>query len=74
MDAVLDEFLTEIDEESEADVCQSKVGQQLLLVDWSNAFDGFQLQQEPIFDDDVGLKTLVQPNLSPRRSARAICT
>src|SRR5436190_7576435 len=34
-------------------------------MDGRDTFDGFELQQEPIFDDDVGRVAHIQPNLSP---------
>ena len=47
-DAVLDHGCTKIDEQAEAFIHQSEVGQQLFFVHLGNFFDGFEFNQDTV--------------------------
>jgi hypothetical protein len=53
-DAVLDQRHIEIDEQAEAFVRQPEIGQELLLVDWGYQLDGFNFNDDLVFDHQIG--------------------
>lgn len=50
----------EVHQQTERKVHQSKVGEKLLAVNRSEAFAGFQLDQQPALDEQVCAESLVQ--------------
>lgn len=53
MQAVTEERDVEVDEETDAETGDSQVGSQLREMHWQDPFDGFQLDDQLIFYDDI---------------------
>jgi hypothetical protein len=53
-DAVLDQRHVEIDEQAEAFVGHPEIGQKLLLEDWGYQLDGFDFNDDLVFDHQIG--------------------
>jgi hypothetical protein len=53
-DAVPDRSHVEIDEQAEAFVGQPEIGQKLLLVDWGYQLNGFDCNDDLVFDHQIG--------------------
>jgi hypothetical protein len=59
-DAVLDEFIAEIDEQAQALAGQSKIREKLFLVDRYDLFHRLQFEDNEVFDNDVGAISFIE--------------
>ena len=60
MNAILGEACPEVDEQAEAFVAQANIGEELLLVDRRDLFDGFQLNDDLVFNQKISPKALIK--------------
>jgi len=60
VDAILDEFRAEIDEQPEAFIAKAKVGEELLHVHRCDLFNRLQLDDDLLFDNEVGAKAFIK--------------
>ena len=54
----------EVQEESDGEVGHSEVGEELFLVDLSDFFDGFEFDDDSVFDDDIGSEAFLEGDVS----------
>jgi hypothetical protein len=54
-DAVLEVGDVEVDQVAQADVGELEVGEQLGFVEGDHLFDGFEFEDDGVFDDDVAV-------------------
>jgi len=66
LDSVFEQRLTKVDQQTEAEVGQFQVGEQLLCVNWCELFDRLQFNDEAAVDDQVRAKPI--SNSSPSKS------
>jgi hypothetical protein len=43
----------EVDDQADADTCHTQIGHRLRNVNWMDIFDGLDLQNQPLFDENV---------------------
>ena len=65
LDAILDEVLSEVDEQTESFVLQPQIREHLLAVDWVERRDRFHFHEHAIIDDEVGTKTFIERDSIP---------
>ena len=64
LDPVPQELDVEVDEESESEVGETEMGQELLRVHRSDALDRFQLNDHLGFNDEVGAESLIEDDMA----------
>jgi len=65
LDAVLDQVVAEVNEQSKSFVHQSQIGQHLFAMDRIQCGDRFQFHNHAVVDDQVGTKAFVEPDPIP---------
>ncbi len=65
MDAVFQKLLAKVDQQPNTLVSQSKVREKLLLVNWGQYLNGFQLHNHHFVDDHVREKANIQLDFFP---------
>ena len=63
--SVFDQLDSEVDQQSKTLVGKPQVGQEHLLMDPGHGFDGLQLDDNAVFDDQVRAKAQFQPDAIP---------
>jgi hypothetical protein len=62
-DAVFDQCRVKVDEQAKTLVSQPEIGEKLLLVDRGEHLDGFDFDDDPVFDDQVGTESGIYADL-----------
>jgi hypothetical protein len=65
LNAVLNQVVAEVNEETESFVHQPQIGQHLLAVDWIERGDRLHFHDHAVVDDQVGAEAFVEPDSIP---------
>lgn len=73
LEAITEQWRAEIHEQSNWQVHEAKIGQHLLGMHASEAFDGFEFNQQGLFNDDVRTKALIDARAFEFDGNRDLC-